>query len=151
MPIPRALIFSVDRLLWLKDTIKDKIFPTDVKEPACNIYHLNWEDNDEDKFLIINIDVEALLNPYSWLLIGKSSLDLENVLNLNCVSSPGESVWSSPVVPLLCNLLHTSATPARPFIHGNKDIKLKLNSNFTTVFWEGRRRKCLFFQVVADP
>ena len=46
-------------------TIKDKIFPIDVKEPACNIYHLNWEDNDEDKFLIINIDVEALLNPYS--------------------------------------------------------------------------------------
>ena len=65
MPIPRALIFSVVRLLWLKDTINDKIFPTDVKEPACNIYHLNWEDNDEDKFLIINIDVEALLNPYS--------------------------------------------------------------------------------------
>ena len=59
MPIPRALIFSVVRLLWLKDTINDKIFPTDVKEPACNIYHLNWEDNDEDKFLIIQIDVVA--------------------------------------------------------------------------------------------
>ena len=62
MPIPRALIFSVDRLLWLQDTIKDKIFPTDVKEPACNIYHLNWEDNDEDKFLIIQID-------WWWLVV----------------------------------------------------------------------------------
>ena len=36
-----------------KDTIKDNISVTDVKDSACNIYHQNWEDNDEDKFLII--------------------------------------------------------------------------------------------------
>ena len=124
MPIPRALIFSVDRLLWLKDTIKDKIFPTDVKEPACNIYHLNWEDNDEDKFLIIQIDVVDEVNPnISWNVMKSEEMTLACVV--------------LTVVTVLSNLLHTSATPSRGFIPGNKDIKLKQNSIFITVFWAG--------------
>ena len=124
MPIPRALIFSVDRLLWLKDTIKDKIFLTDVKEPACNIYHLNWEDNDEDKFLIIQIDVVDEVNPnISWNVMKSEEMTLACVV--------------LTVVTVLSNLLHTSATPAPGFIPGNKDIKLKQNSIFITVFWAG--------------
>lgn len=124
MPIPRALIFSVDRLLWLKDTIKDKIFLTDVKEPACNIYHLNWEDNDEDKFLIIQIDVVDEVNPnISWNVMKSEEMTLACVV--------------LTVVTVLSNLLHTSATPFLGFIPGNKDIKLKQNSIFITVFWAG--------------
>ena len=83
MPIPRALIFSIDRLLWLKDTIKDKIFPTDVKEPACNIYHLNWEDNDEDKFLIIPIDVVVEVTPnILWNVMKSEEIKVSPVWSL---------------------------------------------------------------------